>query len=48
MALSAVVIARLAAIKASSVNPLILKRAFAYLLFAISAFTLVQTWIISS
>lgn len=47
MALSAVVIARLASIKASSVNPLILKRAFAYLLFAISAFTLVQTWIIS-
>ena len=48
MALSAVVIARLASIKASSVNPLILKRSFAYLLFAISAFTLVQTWIISS
>jgi len=48
MALSAVVIARLASIKASSVNPSILKRAFAYLLFAISAFTLVQTWIISS
>jgi uncharacterized membrane protein YfcA len=47
MALSAVVIARLASIKASSVNPSILKRAFAYLLFAISAFTLVQTWIIS-
>ena len=47
MALSAVVIARLASIKASSVNPLILKRAFAYLLFAISAFTLIQSWIIS-
>ena len=47
MALSAVVIARLASIKASSVNSLILKRAFAYLLFAISAFTLIQSWIIS-
>jgi uncharacterized membrane protein YfcA len=47
MALSAVVIARLAAIKASGVNPLILKRAFAYLLFAISVFTLIQSWIIS-
>ena len=47
MALSAVVIARLASIKASSVDPLILKRAFAYLLFAISAFTLIQSWIIS-
>ncbi len=47
MALSAVVIARLASIKASSVNPLILKRAFAYLLFSISAFTLIQSWIIS-
>ena len=47
MALSAVVIARLASIKAPGVNPLILKRAFAYLLFAISAFTLIQSWIIS-
>ena len=47
MGLSAVVIARLASIKASSVDPLILKRAFAYLLFAISAFTLIQSWIIS-
>lgn len=47
MALSAVVIARLASIKAASVNPLILKRAFAYLLFSLSAFTLIQTWFIS-
>jgi hypothetical protein len=47
MAFSAVVIARLASIKASGVNPLVLKRAFAYLLFVISTFTLIQTWIIS-
>lgn len=47
MAFSAVVIARLASIKAASVNPLILKRAFAYLLFSLSAFTLIQTWFIS-
>ena len=47
MAISAVVIARLASLKASTVSPQLLKRAFAYLLFAISAFTLIQTWFIS-
>ncbi len=47
MALSAVVIARLASMKAATVNALVLKRAFAYLLFIISAFTLFQTWITS-
>lgn len=47
MAISAVVIARLASLKASTVSPQLLKRALAYLLFAISAFTLIQTWFIS-
>lgn len=47
MAISAVVIARLASLKASTVSPQLLKRAFAYLLLVISAFTLIQTWLIS-
>lgn len=47
MAVSAVIIARLASIKASTLDAGLLKRAFAYLLFAISAFTLIQSWIIS-
>ena len=47
MAISAVIIARLASIKASALNTVVLKLAFAYLLLAISAFTLLQTWIIS-
>ena len=47
MAISAVVIARLASLKASTVSPQLLKRAFAYLLLVISAFTLIQTWFIS-
>jgi uncharacterized membrane protein YfcA len=46
MAVSAVIIARLASIKASTLDARVLKRAFAYLLLAISAFTLLQTWII--
>lgn len=47
MAISAVVIAHLASLKASTVSPQLLKRAFAYLLLVISAFTLIQTWFIS-
>lgn len=47
MAISAVIIARLASLKASTVSPELLKRAFAYLLLAISAFTLIQTLFIS-
>jgi uncharacterized membrane protein YfcA len=46
MAISAVVIARLASLKASTVSPQLLKRAFAYLLITISAFTLIHTWLI--
>jgi uncharacterized membrane protein YfcA len=46
MAISAVVIARFASLKASTVSPQLLKRAFAYLLITISAFTLIHTWLI--
>jgi hypothetical protein len=45
MALSAVVIARLASIKSGQVNPAILKKAFAYLLYSIAILTIAQTWI---
>jgi len=45
MAVSAVVIARLASIKSGQVNPAILKKAFAYLLYSIAILTIAQTWI---
>ena len=47
MAISAVVIARLASIKSGQLNPTVLRKSFAYLLFAIAAFTLMETWIIA-
>lgn len=48
MAISAVIVARLASIKSSNTNPRLLRSAFAYLLFAISAFTLIQTWFLTT
>jgi hypothetical protein len=45
MAVSAVVIARFASIKSGQVNPAILKKAFAYLLYSIAILTIAQTWI---
>jgi len=47
MAISAVLTARLASIKVQSVNPKLLRKAFAALLYLISTFTLIETWIIS-
>jgi hypothetical protein len=47
MAISAVIIARAASIKANKVNPRILRQTFALLLFAIAIFTLIQSWFIS-
>jgi len=44
MAVSAVVIARFASIKSGQVNPAILKKAFAYLLYSIAILTIAQTW----
>ena len=44
MAVTAVIVSRLAAGKSSSLHPNILKRAFAYTVFAIAAFTLFETW----
>ena len=46
MAVSAVVISQLASGKSAGVSPTILKRAFAALLFTISAITLLNAWVI--
>jgi len=45
MAISAVIVAQLASGKSAGVSPVILKRAFAALLFAISAITLLNAWV---
>lgn len=47
MAVTAIIVARIASMKSSTLNPMLLRKAFAYLLYAISIFTLVQTWFIS-
>ena len=45
MAISAVIIAQLASGKSAGVSPVILKRAFAALLFTISVITLLNAWV---
>ena len=47
IALVALVISRIASHRSSRVSPATLKRAFAYFVFAIALFTLVETWVIS-
>jgi uncharacterized membrane protein YfcA len=47
IALSAVVVSRFASHRSSKVNPETLKRAFAYTVYAIAAFTLIETWLVS-
>jgi uncharacterized membrane protein YfcA len=47
MAVAAVTIARIASIKSGQVNPALLRKAFAILLFSIAIFTLIQTWVIA-
>ncbi len=47
MTVAAVIVARMASIKSGQVNPVLLKKLFAILLYAIAIFTLIQTWIIS-
>jgi len=46
IALVALVISRLASLRSSQLSPTTLKRAFAYFVFAIALFTLVETWVI--
>lgn len=47
IALVALVISRIASHRSSKVSPVTLKRAFAYFVFAIAFFTLIETWVIS-
>lgn len=47
MAVAAVIIARMASIKSGQLNPALMKKGFAILLFSIAVFTLLQTWVIA-
>jgi uncharacterized membrane protein YfcA len=47
MAIAAVIVARLASIKSGQLNPGLMKKGFAILLYSIAAFTLLQTWVIA-
>lgn len=47
VALMALVISRLASRHSSNISPATLKKAFAFFVFAIATFTLVETWLIS-
>jgi uncharacterized membrane protein YfcA len=47
MAVAAVIVARMASIKSGQLNPVLLKKGFAILLYSIAVFTLLQTWVIA-
>lgn len=47
MSIAAVVVARIASIKSGSMNPNLLRKSFAFLLYSIAVFTLLQTWVIA-
>lgn len=47
MAIAAVIIARMASIKSGQLNPALMKKGFAVLLYSIAVFTLLQTWVIA-
>ena len=47
MAVAAVIVARMASIKSGQLNPVLMKKGFAILLYSIAVFTLVQTWVIA-
>ena len=47
MAVAAVIVARLASIKSAQLNPALMKKGFAILLYSIAVFTLLQTWVIA-
>jgi uncharacterized membrane protein YfcA len=47
MAVAAVIVARMASIKSAQLNPALMKKGFAILLYSIAAFTLLQTWVIA-
>ena len=45
MAVAAVIVARMASIKSGQLNPALMKKGFAILLYSIAVFTLLQTWV---
>ena len=47
MAVAAVIVARMASIKSGQLNPVLMKKGFAILLYSIAVFTLLQTWVIA-
>ena len=47
MSIAAVVVARIASIKSGSMNPNLLRKSFAFLLYTIAVFTLLKTWVIA-
>ena len=47
MSIGAVIVARFASIKSGQMNPTILRKSFAFLLYTIAAFTLLETWVIA-
>jgi uncharacterized membrane protein YfcA len=47
MAVAAVIVARMASIKSGQLNPALMKKGFAILLYSIAVFTLLQTWVIA-
>jgi len=47
MAIAAVVVARIASIRSGQMNPAILRKSFAFLLYSIAIFTLLETWVIA-
>ena len=47
MAIAAVIVARMASIKSGQLNPALMKKGFAVLLYSIAVFTLLQTWVIA-
>ncbi len=47
MAIAAVIVARFASIKSGQINPTVLRKSFAFLLYAIAIFTLMETWVIA-
>ncbi len=48
MGLSAIFVGNWAGKKSAKTNPVLLRKIFAFLLFAIAAFTLIETWLVNS
>jgi hypothetical protein len=47
MSIGAVIVARFASIKSGQMNAAILRKSFAFLLYSIAVFTLLETWVIA-